>query len=364
MTILELSVEPQTENAKQEREWLINGMLPLGHKGMIGCPEGSCKTTLECWLALCVATGHDVFGMRTRQGSVLMIDEETPVGDLENKIHRFCLGLGLKSRQDIPNLHVLSMSGYRFDRANMEALALIKELKPALITIDSLLACLPSGRQGLEENNAKIGIAIRDDLNKIIATSPNTSIILAAHSQKPVMYFDVEDYQDKDMQAMVRGHGSIVGEACDTGFGIKKLSAKPTLRFVIIPQPRRAAIAMDTTYVEMKEEAYGKGQATLEKISPFPAPPSETAIALFTLFSNNGNTVSSRQIKEKASGIYAPVDIRLGLTQLKRRKVIVTEGDHFTFKLNPNLKEADKQYLEQLRAALQPDKSQACTIVE
>jgi hypothetical protein len=350
MANLEKLLTTENEIVTQDINWLIQGMLPLGHKGMIGCPEGSCKTTLECWFGVCVATGHDVFGMPTRQGHVLMIDEETPIGDLEMKIHRFCLGIGLKSRKDIPNLHIISMAGFRFDRKNEDIRKLIKELKPALITIDSVLACLPSGRQGLDENNAKTGIEIRDDLNSIMADSSETSIMLAAHSRKPITHFDVEDFQEAEMQDLVRGHSSIVGEACDTGFGIKKLSDKPALRFVLIPKPRRAPIFMDTTYVEMKEEAYGKGWARLEKIPAFPAPPSKPAIDLYTLIPSDGTSIEAQKIKYRASGIYSPTEIRLGLTQLMRRRVIVTEKDNFTFKMNPNMKDADQLYLEQLLA--------------
>jgi hypothetical protein len=345
-------------------EWLIEGMLPIGHKGMIACPEGSCKTTLECWLAVCVATGHDIFGMHTRQGHVIMIDEETPIGVLELKIHRFCLGLGLKSRQDIPNLHVLSMREFRFGRTNTDILALIKEFKPTLITIDSVLACLPSGRQGLEENNAKTGIAIREDLNKILDISPDTSMMLAAHSGKPITNYDVEDFQKAEMQELVRGHGSIVGEACDTGFGIKKLTDKPVLRFVVIPKPRRTAIFMETTYVEMKEEDYGKGRAVLEKIKPIPAPPSEVASDLYTLIPGDGSAINAQKIKQQASAMYSPSEIRLGLLQLKRRKVIVNEADAFTFKLNPKTKEIDFRYLQALDMAQAQCQSQACTVIE
>ena len=81
---------PESES-KNQTTWLIDGMLPIGHKGMIACPVGSCKTTLLSWIAVCVALGKPVFGMMPQQGAVLMIDEETPTQTLEKKLYRFCL---------------------------------------------------------------------------------------------------------------------------------------------------------------------------------------------------------------------------------------------------------------------------------
>ncbi len=101
-------------------KWVIEGMLPKGHKGMGAGLEGVSKTTLLAWTAICVALGEFMFGMPVKQGAVLMIDEETPTETLERKLHRFCLGFGLKGRHEIPNLDVLSKTGFRFARKNTD----------------------------------------------------------------------------------------------------------------------------------------------------------------------------------------------------------------------------------------------------
>ncbi|MFC2019706.1 AAA family ATPase [Chloroflexota bacterium] len=330
--------------------WLIDGMLPKGHRCMIANCEGGCKTTLLCWIAIRVALGLDVFGLKTKQGAVLMIDEETPRQSLEGKLYRFCLGSGLESRYKIPHLVVRSMRGFRFARANTDTLEIIKKRQPVLITIDTLLACLPSGREGRGENNAETGIAVRDDLNKMLALSPDSTILLAAHSAKHVTYFEIEDYRTAEMQELVRGHGSIVGQACDTGFGLTKISQYPApLRFAIIPKARREAIPMEETFVEMVEDSYGKGKARLIKTPPVTPLPSRPAIDIFSLFMNGKEEWGAKDIYQKAYGLYLPQEIRLGLDQLRRRKVIVAIKDRFTFKLNPREREqADPKYVEQL----------------
>ena len=331
-------------------KWLIEGMLPEGHKGMIASPEGGCKTTLLAWIAICVASGVPVFDMSVKQGIVVMIDEETPTESLERRLHRFSQDLGLKGRHEIPNLKVFSRRGFRFARQNSDIMEIVKKIKPVLITIDTLLACLPSGRQGLEENNSKTGIAIRDDLDKILGASSSSAILIAAHSAKPILNYEIEDYRKAEMSELVRGHGSITGEACDTGYGLLKISKRPVLRFAIVPKPRREAIPMSEIFVEMKEPDYGKGWARLEQIAPVPTPSSRAAIDLFSIFINTKKPeIEAKEIKQTASAIYTPSEIRLGLDQLIRRKVIVTTKDNFTFKLNPSLEEqADEQYVDQL----------------
>lgn len=81
--VTSLEILPNTQ--EDRTKWVIEGMLPEGHKGMIAACEGACKTTLLAWIAVCVATGNRIFGMDVRQGSVLMVDEETPKHSLENK---------------------------------------------------------------------------------------------------------------------------------------------------------------------------------------------------------------------------------------------------------------------------------------
>jgi len=339
---------PGTDN---QIRWLIEGMLPEGHRGMIASCEGGCKTTLLSWVALRVAIGEDVFGMPTKQGKVLIIDEETPRQSLENKIYRFCLGTGYDNRYKVKNLEINSFSGFRFARENKKIIEKIKEMKPALITIDTLVACLPSGRQGRGENNAETGMAVRDDLNRMLDASPDSAILLAAHSAKPVTHFEIEDYRKAEMQSLVRGHGSIVGEACDTGFGIKKLSQYPNpLRFIIVPKARREAIPMGEIFIEMTEETYGKGKASLIKIPPVTPVPSRPAIDLYSLFMNEKDEeLESKTIYSRAQGLYSSYEIRLGLDQLRRRKVIVSTKNHFTFKQNPEVKEqTDPEYMKQL----------------
>lgn len=337
-----------TNNQVQPIKWVIEQFLPEGHKGMVTSPEGSFKTTLLTALAIHVASGQPFLGMNVQQGGVLMIDEETPTNSLERKLNGFAMFFGYQNGYRELPITLLSFSGFRFERKTEldRILKIIQKEQPKLITIDSVIACLPSGRQRSSENDSGTGVTIRDDLNKILATSPGSSIMIAAHSGKIVQLWEVEDYRDAEMQTMVRGSGSIVGEGCDTGFVIKKIQERPFSIFVLMSKPRREMIEFREKYIVLLES---ENTLCLEDIPPIPTPPSDTAIDLYSVFRNAqlGFEINMEVIRRKVSGLYTPADMRLGLKQLIRKGVLKTTKDHFTFIKNSEAG-ADQNYLKQL----------------
>lgn len=191
-----------------------------------------------------------------KQGPVLIVDEETPKTSLENLLDRFSQGFGLKTYHDLP-INVASMGGFRFGRKVSldKLLKVVDTIKPVFIPLDSLIAMLPGGRARISENDSNIGEAIRDDLNAILSTCP-CSALLTTHTKKAVADFAIEELRYAGMQNLVRGHGSIVGQGCDTGFVIKKLSEHPRpTRFAVITKARRHAIPISAkvVYVELEE---------------------------------------------------------------------------------------------------------------
>ena len=334
-----------------DSEWFIEDLYPMGHRIMDTAVEGNCKTILGCWLAICTATGHDFLGQKVQQGSVIIIDEETPAATLEDKIRRFALSFDIKDWHDLP-IRIESMKGFRFGRKTaMDWLIKILtsyEDEPMLLRMDSVLAMLTSGRQGMSENDSGIGIALKDDLNKLLHFVRNISI--SAHAKKYVTDMVPKQMRATDMQAIVRGHGSIVGEAADTGIVVKKISEHPEpTRFVLVPKARRRAIPLsaEDIFVEMEEEKYGKGWARLKRIEPIALPPSKIAQELFTFFKGL-EEVSAEKIVRQAA-LYSKAEIRVGVDELLERRAICCPNGAFTFALNPQIKlECEPHYLRTL----------------
>ena len=331
--------------------WLIDNWFPLGHRGMDTAPEGSFKTILGCWFAVCIASGSPIFGNPVLQGNVLIVDEETPEISLDYNLERFSQGLGFRY-SDLP-IYKSSMVGFRFGRKVelSKLVSLIKAVEPVFIRMDSLLAMLPGGRQSISENDCHLGETVRDDLSRILP--PNCSLLLAAHSKKFVSELTLEDLPQYAMQSLVRGHGSIVGEGCDTGYILKKISEHPEpTRFCIITKVRRQAIpSSKIRYIEMVEQNYGEGWARLEEIPARKIPPSKEAKEIFPLFNTadgKGNYNHSSQWILRTMAFHGKRYCRNGTEELLRRKAIVQTAPQ-NYEINEKRgSQCDPDYLRML----------------
>ncbi len=338
-----------------DQEWFIEDWYPMGHRMMDTAVEGNCKTTLGCWLAVCTALGEPFLGQKVQQGTVIIVDEESPAATLEDKISRFALSFGHKNYKELP-IKIESMKGFRFARKSaMDWLLKIiskEDKEPMLLRMDSVIAMLPGFRQGMVENDSSTGIALKDDLDKLLLFVKNISI--SAHAKKQVSEMLPKQMRSTDMQSIVRGHGSIVGEAADSGIVIKKISEFPEpTRFVMVTKARRKAIPMSSqdVFVELKEENYGKGWAKLERIKPIALPPTKVAKDLYQFF-NNGNAVSAEYMTRKAS-FYTKVEVRNGVEELIERKVLIATENAFEFRINPNSNnQCEGHYLASLKKAI------------
>lgn len=333
-------------------DWLIEDWLPIGDKEEDTSPEGSFKTIWGCYRSVCIASGNPILGHNVKQGTVLIIDEETPKASLENHLDRFSKGFGLRGYTDLP-IYVSSKTEFRFGRKTKldEMLNIIKQVQPVFIRLDSLIAMLPSGRQSIVENDSKIGEIIRDELNAMLSASSTCSTSLSAHAKKHVAELSLEELKKQEMVSLVRGHGSIVGEGCDTGIVLKKISEYPEpTRFAIITYARRSAIRMSgrTIYIEMQEEGYGKGWAKLIEIPEAKIPPSKLVKELYPLFLDNQSHASSEIVKTFA--LYKRTENRLAVEELVRRKVILNGTKPGAYILNPRIDtECDDEYLKALK---------------
>lgn len=330
-------------------KYFIEDWHPSGHRVMVTAPEGSYKTILNCYLALCVATGRPYLGQTVEQGSVVMVDEETPWSTLDDKLTRFALSFDVDDWRRLP-LTVLSMTGFRFSRKTEldKLLRVVDAKRPKLVSLDSILAMIPGHRQGMVENDSGLGIAIRDDLISLLDYSEN--ITICAHAKKSIADLSFKQLKGMEMQSIVRGSGAIVGEACDTGIVISKISEYPDpTRLVLTTKARRMAVPMTSSdvYIELTEETYGKGWLNMECIEPVVLPPSTVAKAIFSFF-KDGNVVIAKEITQTAT-LYSRSECRAGIEELLDRRAILNGSKPFTYRVNPNIqKELASHYVEAL----------------
>lgn len=131
------------------REYLVKGILSRGDVGCIFGAPGAGKSLIAPRVAFAVASGHPIFGRRTRAGKVFYVAAEDEHGmALRLKALRQLLGDEATENLRLAGCpHGLNKDSPDFARL----LGAVAKERPALIVIDTLAMAFP----GLDENDAR-----------------------------------------------------------------------------------------------------------------------------------------------------------------------------------------------------------------
>jgi len=116
---------------------LIDPLLPEGLIALLLADQGTTKSYLMLYLAVCVCLGCEtVFGAPSRSGPAIFFDWEVDERTARRRLGMICRGLGVAPPR---NLHYVDMStrGRIFDRIR-DMRHMVERIKPALVLIDSL----------------------------------------------------------------------------------------------------------------------------------------------------------------------------------------------------------------------------------
>lgn len=333
--------------------WIINDWYKTGDRIETIAPEGSFKTTWGACKAVCLASGNDCLGHRVKQGSVVIVDNETPRASLENHLDRFSQYFGFRGYSELP-IYIYPSRDFVFDRkTELDNLAgFISKKQPVCIILDSLVSMLPLGRQrNLNENSSNLGGVLGRDLLDILNATGDAITDLAVHTKKPVSDYSINQLAHNDIQSLVRGHGSIVGQGADSCLILKKVSEHPApTRFCIITRSRRTAIPMDSKiiYVELKEQQYGHGLAHLEEIDPLSLPPSKEAKQVYLLLRSMTGAVATK-IMVRELALLIKVQVSQALDELVKHKAVIEAQAGLSYFINQNIQiDCNKDYLNEL----------------
>lgn len=285
---------------------------------------------------------------------------ETPTHVIEERLNRYCLSIGYKSYKELP-IEILSNEGFRWGQSNRLLYNMLTLHKPVYVSMESFIAMTPSGQKGKHENDSALGQIVRDELMKVMKHC--STVALSCHTakgfaDKGMLLEDIND-SSVNMQSLVSGSPHLVGQACDTGLYIHKISEPPTkpLRFAIVTKMRRSAVKVkDVIYVELKETVFGQDRAWLEKISPLSLPPSKEAKDLFLLLGDNANfngksweALPARKIASELH-LFTKSQITLGVKELLHHRVILNGDKPQHYRLNAQYTvEADPEYVAELK---------------
>jgi len=238
------------KESRTDNKWVVDGMIRQGlYHLLVGRPQRG-KSLLAEQMSICVASGHPFLGkFRTKQGKVLLIDEDTTTEVLTNRLERFanCIGRDLER---LP-LEYRSHTGFTIDRSpDLEnLLKYVSDKKVDLVILD----CLNS------ITNKPINYAHEaGQVNSVMSKLKTITTPLLIHHTSNKGDNDSELCGSSlDFTSRIMGSTMIVG-GCDTVFGM--FTPRNDGEFVLRTQPRRVLLDIPNTLgvkiLEDKEHSY------------------------------------------------------------------------------------------------------------
>jgi hypothetical protein len=192
------------------REELIEGLLRRSEVcNVIASPKVG-KSNLTGGLALSVATGARWLGLETKQGRVLMVDNELHLETIAYRLNRIQTAMGIDGPELDGQVDILSLRGHLCDIDGLGVLlGNVGKDYYSLIILDALYRFLPEGSS--ENDNAQM-TALYNKLDSYAAMT-GASIICVHHATKG-------DQSTKGITDMGSGAGSI-SRAADSHIAIR-----------------------------------------------------------------------------------------------------------------------------------------------
>ena len=164
------------------QQWVVERLIPAGSVSMFFGEGGSKKTWCMVCLAVCVALGRPFLNFTTRQGPVLLIDEESGPRRMLSRLGDVLRGQG--AGVDTP-VHCVSLAAFNLGVPNDigELYNLITTTHASLVIIDALADVMP----GRDENSVKDVQPVFLSLRKI-AEETRAAIVVIHHANKGGSY--------------------------------------------------------------------------------------------------------------------------------------------------------------------------------
>jgi hypothetical protein len=318
-------------------KWLVNGLIPLGHANLLAGQPGSVKSWLAEYLAVCIITGTKFLGddgFSVQQGSVIIVDEDTPSDTLDERLKRLTALLGIPL--DSLPIKVLSHKGYYFDdKGKMNELrGIIDGMQPPVLVV---MDCLSSMMGKLDENKTS-------DVKKAAAfwnmlKSGGVTLLILHH----ISLKKTSGFYDYDFAKLVMGNTQIVG-SCDTLLAMMRIPPEIPTRSVVRTKARKTTLDVNEPFIVELIEPLDKSWAQLIIDREIYIEPSKAATEIFKLFWEYAEELTVKEICNSAvQDDYSMVEVRDVLHELEKEKVIVkriekSKSHQFRYKLNPDLK--------------------------
>jgi hypothetical protein len=303
------------------KKWLVKGLIPLGHAVLLLGQPHSVKSWFVEQLAVCVAAGRRFLGsdgFPVTQGSVIIVDEDTPTDTLEERITRLAAAIGV-AVADLP-IDILSMEGFSLDSGKrMKDLKnLISHLPPPVLVI---LDCLSGIAGTFDENSSRDALSAASRWNEIKAMG--ATVIITHHMSLK----KAGDSGAFDFTGAAMGSTHLIAK-CDTAIGMWRVEPELPTRSIVKAKPRRTALDVTWPFAVELVEPEDRSWVRLELGLELPVRPSRVARAVFPIFQQDEErSLTVNDVIREVDGDFSDRDIRDALHELESHDALTKDTD-------------------------------------
>lgn len=217
-----------------EDEWLVENLIPFPSMTAVSGNPGNFKTWITMAIAKAIAEGKPFLEhFATRQGSVLIIDEEDHIKHIQKRLRQ------LNVLEELP-IFYLSQEGIKIDdsRSYDYILKIIGENNIMLVILDSLVRMHTK-----EENDAKQMASVMGKFSELIRK--DVSVLFTHHHRKQPAFGSNSSSQS------LRGSSDILA-AVDCHLTVEKVKSENTL--IIRQEKLRTAPAINPFKVSIESQ--------------------------------------------------------------------------------------------------------------
>jgi len=303
-----------------ETQWVVDGLIPVGHLCLLLAQAGVGKSLVVEDLAVHIVFDMPFCSMATVASNVLLIDQDTPTDILTKRLTKF--GKGMKSEQK-HRLFVESMNQYSL--SNESLVRVINNHPSAKVVI---IDCLHSICDKLNPNHTSdMGILAKLKQKCLV---DGRTIILNHHISEKINY-TVDELMVGNTHSLAMGNSAIIQQA-DTYY-IVGAEAENGLTNKVYVRPVAKRVAISSKPLVLKIVKPTEDSEKLEYFGLFEPEFSDLEQDILMLFRERPSDRSIKDIYEDIGHKANEATVRKALTTLEKKGLLImNRKSHNLFK--------------------------------
>ncbi len=303
-----------------DTQWVVENLIPVGHLCIVLAQAGVGKSLLVEDLAVHIVFGREFCSLKTVEGNVLLIDQDTPTDVLNNRLAKF--GKGMQSEKKY-KLFTESMNQYSLRGGSL--MTVINNHPSAKVVI---VDCLHSVCGGLNPNYTG-DMGILAELKHECLTDGRTIIINHHISEKSNLTLD--ELMANSTHSMAMGNSAIIQQA-DTYY-IIGAEAEDGLTNKIFVRPVAKRVAVSSKPLVLKMVKPTEDSEKLEYFGLFEPEFSSLEQDILLLFRQSTNDMTLKEVYEAIGHKDSEGKARKALESLEKKGVLImNRKSHNLFK--------------------------------